>query len=122
MSSFMWLWWQGYVTVCLRGAGIERVLNRAAQAGVAMLKVERVTSDAVLAGAAEDFRRLRPCSGSPPMGRKSASILDRHGLPFLLGSAGASFGLARDWPRRLSIFQLVWFIRSRATRPGSGGD
>ncbi|HBG10545.1 MAG TPA: hypothetical protein DDX25_11095, partial [Firmicutes bacterium] len=78
MSSFMWLWWQGYVTVCLRGAGIERVLNRAAQAGVAMLKVERVTSDAVLARmAAEDFRRLRPLLRESANGpRVSASILD----------------------------------------------
>lgn len=117
MSSFMWLWWQGYVTVCLRGAGIERVLNRAAQAGVAMVKVERVTSDAVLARmAAEDFRRLRPLLRESANGpRVSASILDRHGLPFLLRKfrrrlfLALGLGLAAAVVVYLSNF--VWFVQ-----------
>ncbi len=117
MSPFLWLWWRGYVTVCLRGAGIERVLNSAAQAGVAVLKVERLTSDVVLARmAAQDFRRLRPLIREWMNGpRVSVSILDRHGLPFLLRRfrrrAFLALGLGLAALAVIYLSSFVWFIQ-----------
>src|SRR5690606_40690801 len=102
---------------CLRGAGIERVLNSAAQAGVAVLKVERLTSDVVLARmAAQDFRRLRPLIREWMNGpRVSVSILDRHGLPFLLRRfrrrAFLALGLGLAALAVIYLSSFVWFIQ-----------
>jgi similar to stage IV sporulation protein len=117
MTQLLWLWWQGYLTVRLRGAGIERLLNRASQVGVALFRVERLTSDVVLVRmAARDFRLLRPLLREAVNGpRISVSVLDRHGLPFVLrrfrrrSFLGVGLGLAV-----LAVFYLanfVWFVQ-----------
>ena len=116
MTSLPWMWWQGYVTVHLRGPGIEQVLNRAAEAGVVMLRVERLTSDVVIVRiTARDFRRLRPLfRETVPRLAVSVSVLERHGAPFLLRRfkrrlfLAVGFALAALFAIYLSNF--VWFI------------
>ena len=61
----LWLWWQGYVTIRLRGPGLERLLNKIADLDIVLFQVERLTSDVVIARLrVQDFRRLRPLSGT----------------------------------------------------------
>lgn len=82
MITYFWLWWRGFVTVRLRGPGLERLLNRIAEADIVLWQVERRTPDVLLARfGTDDFCRLRPLLWGT---RIQVSILDRHGLPFLL--------------------------------------
>lgn len=82
MTSWLWMWWQGYVTIRLRGPGLERILNKAADAGVLLTNVERLTPDVIIIRLqAREFRLLRPLLRGTHI---NVSILDRHGVPFLL--------------------------------------
>lgn len=116
MTALLWLWWQGYVTVRLRGVGIERVLNGAAQAGVALFQVQRLTADVVLARIpARDFRRLRLLLRQAANGpRIHVTILDRHGFPFLLRQfsrrAFLAVGLGLSALALFYLANFVWFI------------
>lgn len=61
MTAYFWQWWQGFVTVRLRGPGLERLLSKIAQAGIVLWEVERRTPEVMLARVGvKDFRRLRP--------------------------------------------------------------
>lgn len=82
MTPLLWMWWKGYVTVRLRGPGLERLLNDAVNAGVLLLGVRRLTSDVVIVRlTVREFYHFRPLlTGS----NVSVSILDRHGVPFLI--------------------------------------
>ncbi|HPT83262.1 MAG TPA: sporulation protein YqfD [Limnochordia bacterium] len=114
MMPWLWLWWQGYVTVRLRGVGVERVLTRAAQAGVHLFRVQRLTADLVVVRLpVQDFRRLRPLLRED--GRHlSVSILDRHGWPFLLrrlkGRLFLAVGLGLAALAVAYLANFIWFI------------
>ncbi|NLL42864.1 MAG: sporulation protein YqfD [Firmicutes bacterium] len=78
----LFLWWQGYVTVRLRGPGLEHLLNKMTDLGIALTNVERLTGDVVIAKLmVRDFRRLRPLVRGSQI---SVTILDKHGAPFFL--------------------------------------
>lgn len=117
MMPFLWLWWQGYLIVRLRGAGLEKVLNRAAQEGIVLYGIERPTCDVILARIkAADFSRLRPLLRELGPGlRVDAAILDRHGLPFLgrkfKRRAFLALGCALAALLTVYLSNFVWFIQ-----------
>lgn len=116
MNPLLWIWWQGYVTVRLRGPGIERLLNEAAEAGVVLLKVQRLTAEVVIIRlTVSDFHRLRPILRSPAKGSQiSVSILDRHGGPFLLRKLKPRtfllVGLVMAAAVLVYLSSFIWFI------------
>lgn len=112
MTAYFWQWWQGFVTVRLRGPGLERLLSKIAQAGIVLWVVERRTPEVMLARVGvKDFRRLRPLLWGS---RINICILDRHGLPFLLrqirGRLMLIAGLIMCLVFILQLSSYVWLI------------
>ncbi|HHY14721.1 MAG TPA: sporulation protein YqfD [Firmicutes bacterium] len=112
MITYFWLWWRGFVTVRLRGPGLERLLNKIAAADIVLWQIERRTPDVMLArfGMA-DFCRLRPLLWGT---RINVSILDRHGLPFLLRDIKRRLllpaGLALCLAFIVHLAGYIWFV------------
>ena len=78
-----WMWWQGYVTVRLRGPGLERLLNNMVERDILLQGVQRLTGDVMIIRLkVKDFYRLRPLLWGTQI---NVSILDKHGAPFLFG-------------------------------------
>lgn len=112
MTSCLWMWWQGYVTVRLRGPGLERLLNKVADLGIAVFGVERLTTDVVIVRlGVKDFRRLRPLLWGSQI---NVSILDRHGAPFVLRRfrmrAFLGVGLVLSLSFSIYLANFIWFI------------
>ena len=111
MTSF-WMWWYGYVTVRLRGPGLERLLNRIAELDIVLYKVEHPTLDVVILRLkVSDFRRLRPLLWNSQI---SVSILDKHGAPFFVGKFRArtllAIGLLISFLLIAYLSNFLWFI------------
>ena len=108
----LWLWWQGYVTIRLRGPGLERLLNKIADLDIVLFQVERLTSDVVIARLrVQDFRRLRPLVRDSHI---SVSILDKHGAPFLLRRfklrGFLAIGCLLSFLLIMYLANFIWFI------------
>ncbi|MCK9525877.1 MAG: sporulation protein YqfD [Limnochordia bacterium] len=108
----LWMWWQGYVTVRLRGQGLERLLNRIADLGIVVHKVERLTLDVMIVRLnIQDFRRLRPLLWDTQI---SVSILDKHGAPFYLGKLRSrtflAIGLSLALLSVIYLSNFIWFV------------
>jgi similar to stage IV sporulation protein len=106
------MWWQGYVTVRLRGQGLERLLNRIADLGIVVHKVERLTLDVMIVRLnIQDFRRLRPLLWDTQI---SVSILDKHGAPFYLGKLRSrtflAIGLSLALLSVIYLSNFIWFV------------
>jgi len=113
----LWMWWQGYVTVRLRGPGLERLLNRMAELGFVIQWVERLTTDVIIVRLrVKDFRRLRPLLWGTQV---SVSILDKHGAPFWFKRfrlrASLALGLLLSFFFVLYLSNFVWFIEVRGS-------
>lgn len=105
-------WWQGYVTIRLRGPGVERLLNKMAESGMILHKAERLTTDVVIARiSVHDFLRLRPLLRGTQI---NVSVLDKHGIPFLLRKFRLRVLLAIGFVFSLLfviyLSNFVWFI------------
>lgn len=112
MTRYLWMWWQGYVTVRLRGPGLERLLNRAAEAGLHLFGVERLTTDVVIVRiAVSEFNELRPMLRGSQI---SVAILDRHGVPFLVRRFKMRLflllGLVLSFACVIYFSNYIWFI------------
>ncbi|HHT90173.1 MAG TPA: sporulation protein YqfD [Firmicutes bacterium] len=112
MTSYGWMWWQGYVTVRLRGPGLERLLNKIADLDIGLHKVERLTADVIIIRLrVRDFRRLRPLLRGT---RINVSILDKHGAAFLIRKfrlrAFFAVGLVASVLLILYLGNFLWFI------------
>lgn len=108
----LWMWWYGYVTVRLRGPGLERLLNKMAELDIVLHKVERPTVDVMLARLkVKDFRRLRPLLWDSQI---SVSILDKHGAPFFFGKfrhrTFLAIGLLVSLALMAYLSNFIWFI------------
>lgn len=113
MISSVWMWWQGYITVRLRGPGLERLLNKMADLNILMQRVERLTGDVMIVRMRiKDFRRLRPLL---PGSQINVSILDKHGAPFLFGRlklrAFLGLGLLLSILFIVYLSNFIWFIQ-----------
>lgn len=112
MTSNSRMWWQGYVTVRLRGPGLERLLNKITDLDIALHSVERLTADVVIVRLrVRDFRRLRPLLWGSQI---NVSILDKHGAAFLLRKfrlrAFFALGLVISLLFILYLGNFLWFI------------
>ena len=108
----LWMWWQGYVTVRLRGPGLERLLNKMAELDIVLQRVRRLTGDVVIIRLkVKDFRLLRPLLWGTQI---NVSILDKHGAPFLLGRfrlrAFLAIGLMLSLLFVMYLSNFIWFI------------
>ena len=70
MTSYGWMWWQGYVTVRLRGPGLERLLNKIADLDIGLHKVERLTADVIIIRLRSGF----PSLASAASGNKNQCV------------------------------------------------
>lgn len=112
MIMAFWMWWRGYITVRLRGPGLERLLNKMASARIELRGVERLTPEVLLVRLQiADFSRLRPLLWET---RINVSILDRHGLPFILESLKSrvffAAGLVSCLLFILYLSGFIWFV------------
>ena len=112
MTPNSWMWWQGYVTVRLRGPGLERLLNKITDLDIVLYSVERLTADVVIVRLrVRDFRRLRPLLWGSQI---NVSILDKHGAAFLLRKfrlrAFFGLGLVVSLLFILYLGNFLWFI------------
>ncbi len=105
-------WSRGYVTVRLQGPAVERLLNKMVDSGMILHQAERLTADVVIARiTVHDFLRLRPLLRGTQI---SVSILDKHGVPFLLRKfrlrALLAVGLVLTFLLVLYMSNFIWFI------------
>lgn len=112
MMSLLWMWFRGYVTIRLRGPGIERLFNKAAEEKIALFKIERLTSDVVIARLGiKEFCRLRPLLWGTQI---NLSILDKHGGPFLIHRLKQrgflALGLLLSLLIVVYLANFIWFI------------
>jgi similar to stage IV sporulation protein len=112
MTGSVWTWLIGYLVVRFKGLEVERALNAAAQAGIPLWAVERLTTDIVIARlAVRDFRKLRPILRRY---RVRAAIFEREGFPFVLSGLSRRMffigGLILACLIILYLSSFVWFI------------
>lgn len=107
-----WRWWQGYVTVRLRGPALERLLNKVAALNIHIFKLQRLTEDTIIIRlGVKDFAKLRPLLWREHI---NISILDRHGLPFLIQRfkirSFFALGLIISLFVMVYLSNFIWFI------------
>lgn len=112
MMTYLWNWWQGFVTIRLRGPGLERLLNTMTEHHIILFKVERLTDQTMIARlAARDFCRLRPLLWGLPI---HVSILQRQGFPFFFRKlklrAFLGVGLILFMFFMAYLARYIWFI------------
>ena len=66
MTGSVWTWLIGYLVVRFKGLEVERALNAAAQAGIPLWAVERLTTDIVIARLAVRFPQTPPHPAQVP--------------------------------------------------------
>ena len=107
-----WMWWQGYVTVRLRGPGLERLLNNMVERDILLQGVQRLTGDVMIIRLkVKDFYRLRLLLWGTQI---NVSILDKHGAPFLFGRfrlrVFLAVGLMLSLLFVMYLSNFIWFI------------
>ncbi|HHU60348.1 MAG TPA: hypothetical protein GXZ55_00095, partial [Natronincola sp.] len=112
MMLYLWMWWKGYVTIRLRGPGLERLLNKIATLDIQIFKIHRLTEDTmIIRMGAKNYAQLRPLLRGSPI---RITILDRHGLPFLIQRFKIrSFlvvGLVASLSFMIYLSNFIWFI------------
>lgn len=112
MRNPFWSWWQGYLTILLRGAGIERLLNQAVSDGLALSNIQRLTgSMIILRIKIGDFAKLRTLLWDYQI---QAQILNRHGAPFSVKKLARrlflALGLVMAFLVLFYLSNFVWFI------------
>lgn len=81
MIARIWDWLMGYVIIKLKGADLEKLLNRIAEHGLSIWDLERVTTNIIIGKMRiSHFKRLRPLLTGLNI---RISIVGRLGLPFL---------------------------------------
>lgn len=113
MIERLWRFLQGYVVLKIRGARLERFINRAARAGIGLWDVERLGRGMLLARVpASSFRKVRALSRA--QGWK-ISIAHKEGLPFWAGALARRKGLVAGALMALLCLYIasgyVWFVR-----------
>jgi len=108
----LWRFLQGYVVLKIRGASLERFLNRAARAGVGLWDVERLSSGMLVARIpAGSFRTVRALSRAQGW---RISIAEKVGLPFWAAALARRKGLALGALLALAALYVasghVWFV------------
>ena len=109
----MWNSLAGYVMIKLEGAGLERFVNRALDAGLSIWNVKRTSRNTMTAyvsvGSFYALRKLNRSLGC------SIHILEKHGLPIALSRLWFRKILALGWIGVLAALLLcsryVWFFR-----------
>lgn len=112
MTGSLWTWLTGYLVVRFKGPDVERALNAAAQAGISLWGIERLTTDIVIARLPVwQFRQLRPILRTWGVG---ASIFEREGLPFVLSGLSRRLffilGLISAGMLIVYLSSFVWFL------------
>lgn len=80
MIARIWDWLMGYVIIKLKGADLEKLLNRIAEHGLSIWDLERVTTNIIIGKMRiSHFKRLRPLLTGLNI---RISIVGRLGLPF----------------------------------------
>ena len=96
MTAVLWTWFVGYLVVRFKGPNVERVLNAAAQNGIVLWRIERLTTDIVVAPTVQQFKELRPILREFRVG---AAVFERQGFLFILRSLSAVCSLSWAWQR-----------------------
>lgn len=112
MIFFLWMWWQGYLTLRLQGQGLERFLNQVATAQIPLWRAERLTADVIVVRVpVRAFAKLRPLLWESLI---KVNILDRHGLPFLVSKlrlrAFWAVGLVLALLFMVYLSSFIWFV------------
>lgn len=112
MTAVLWTWFVGYLVVRFKGPNVERVLNAAAQNGIVLWRIERLTTDIVVARlTVQQFKELRPILREFRVG---AAVFERQGFPFILAELKRRLffivGLAAVSVMILYLSSFVWFI------------
>lgn len=109
----MWNSLAGYVMIKLEGAGLERFVNRAMEAGLSIWNVQRTGRNTMTANVSVgSFYALRKLNRN--LGCR-IHILEKHGLPIALSRLWFRKVLALGWIAVLAALLLssryVWFFR-----------
>lgn len=112
MTGRVWNYLSGYVMIELKGRGLERFVNRAAQSGVPLWGIRRTAADAVTARTnIEGFYAMRPLLRGTGL---RARILDKRGLPIALSRFRGREALLFGWILVVALLvaasRFIWYI------------
>ncbi|NLJ80330.1 MAG: sporulation protein YqfD [Firmicutes bacterium] len=112
MTKRLWNWMEGYLTIRLRGPGLESFLNKMAAADLTLWQLQRLTGDVIILRLPlRQFRKIRPLVRGANL---ELNVFDRHGLPFLARKFKSRWflllGLAFCILTTLYLANFIWFV------------
>ncbi|HWQ58132.1 MAG TPA: sporulation protein YqfD [Clostridia bacterium] len=112
MAGRVWNYLTGYVMIEVKGRGLERFVNRAAQSGVPLWRIRRIASDTIDARTSvAGFYGLRPLLRGTNL---RVRILGKHGLPIALSRFRGREVLLFGWMLVLALIvaasRFIWYV------------
>jgi len=112
MAGRVWNYLTGYVMIEIKGRGLERFINRATHAGVALYGIRRTAVDAVTGRVSVGgFYELRPLLRGTGL---HVRILEKRGLPILLSHGRGREVLLFGWVFVIAAIvaasRFIWYI------------
>ena len=112
MAGRVWNYLTGYVMIEIKGRGLERLINRATHAGVALYGIRRTAADAVTGRVSVGgFYELRPLLRGTGL---HVRIIDKRGLPILLSRGRGREVLLFGWilvvAAIVAASRFIWYI------------
>lgn len=109
----VWKYVRGYVKISIKGAALERLVNRAVIGGVSMWDVKRLSAGVLEAYVdVRGFRRLRSMTRGLDC---SVALIEKRGLPFFFNRNRARPVLLWGWlavaAAALIASRFVWIVR-----------
>lgn len=112
MAGRVWNYLSGYVMIELKGRGLERFVNRAAQSGVPLWGIRRTAADAITTRTSiEGFYALHTLLRGTGL---RVRILDKRGLPIALSRFRGREALLFGWILVAALIvaasRFIWYI------------